>query len=159
VAQVLEGRRTFARLTVEENLVAGAFTRPRAEARAAVAGVLATFPELAARRHEPAAALSGGQQQLLAMARAMVQAPRLLLLDEPTLGLSPTAADQVASVVRDLHAAGTAVLVVEQRAAMALSVAQEGVVLDRGRVTARGPAGQLLDHPALRDAYLGAGAG
>jgi branched-chain amino acid transport system ATP-binding protein len=156
VAHVLEGRRVFASLTVEENLAAGAFGLPRAEAKEAVARVLGTFAVLAARCRTPAGSLSGGQQQLLVIGQALVRSPRLLLLDEPTLGLSPAAIRLVTEVVAGLPAMGTAVLLVEQRAAMALKIAESGVVLAGGEVAAAGSAGELLDHPALRDAYLGA---
>jgi branched-chain amino acid transport system ATP-binding protein len=157
VAQVLEGRRAFASLTVEENLATGAFSLARTAARDAVDRVLDTFPLLAERRRDTAGSLSGGQQQLLVMGRALVRSPKLLVLDEPTLGLSPTAVHMVTEVVAALPGAGMTVLLVEQRAAMALAIAESGVVLSEGEVVAAGSAHDLRDHAALRDAYLGTG--
>jgi branched-chain amino acid transport system ATP-binding protein len=157
VAQVLEGRRVFASLTIEDNIRAGAHTlRRRRAIDHAVDAVFEAIPLLAERRHALAGSLSGGQQQLLAIGRAVVSSPRLLLLDEPTLGLSPSSVELVRVAVNRLHAQGTTVIVIDQRATLALSVAERGVVMASGRVVRRGATHELRDDPALSAAYLGA---
>jgi branched-chain amino acid transport system ATP-binding protein len=157
VAQVLEGRRVFASLTIEDNVRAGAHTlRRRRAIDDAVDHVFDAIPLLAERRHALAGSLSGGQQQLLAIGRAVVSSPRLLLLDEPTLGLSPTSVELVRVAVDRLHAQGTTVIVIDQRATLALSVAERGIVMASGRVVRSGAASELRDDPALSAAYLGA---
>ena len=158
VAQVMEGRRTFAELTVDENLRAGAFTvRSRAARDDAQQRVMELFPQLASRRRQVAGYLSGGEQQMLAIGRALMQSPRLLLLDEPSLGLAPLIVEQIAGIVRTVNAQGTSVLLVEQNAAMALSVADHGYVLENGKVVKDGPAARLADDKDIREFYLGVG--
>ena len=158
VAQVMEGRRTFAELTVDENLRAGAFTvRSRAARDDAQQRVMELFPQLASRRRHVAGYLSGGEQQMLAIGRALMQSPRLLLLDEPSLGLAPLIVEQIAGIVRTVNAEGTSVLLVEQNAAMALSVADHGYVLENGKVVKDGPAARLADDKDIQEFYLGVG--
>jgi branched-chain amino acid transport system ATP-binding protein len=156
ISQVMEGRRTFAELTVEENLRAGGYVKGRGAAtKASMDHVFELFPVLAGRRKSIAGYLSGGEQQMLVIGRALMQSPRLLLLDEPSLGLAPQVATQVAEVVRQLNAAGTSVVLVEQNAAMALSVASEASILETGRVAKSGLADDLLEDRDVRDLYLG----
>ena len=154
VAHVPEGRRVFARLSVEDNLEMGAYTDRRG-ARTAKDRVLALLPALAERRSQAAGTLSGGEQQLLALGRALMSSPRVLLLDEPSTGLAPQAIEAVLDVVRDLARDGTAVLLVEQDVEVALGLAGRGYVLETGQVVAAGPAAQLRSDPALGEAYLG----
>jgi branched-chain amino acid transport system ATP-binding protein len=156
VSQVMEGRRAFAELTVEENLRAGGYVKGRSAAtRASMEQVYELFPLLAGRRKSIAGYLSGGEQQMLVIGRSLMQSPRLLLLDEPSLGLAPQVATQVGEVLRHLNAAGTSVVLVEQNAAMALSVANEASILETGRVAKSGRAADLLDDSEVRDLYLG----
>jgi branched-chain amino acid transport system ATP-binding protein len=155
IAQVPEGRQVFAPLTVEDNLRLGAFRRGRAEADATLAEVFALFPVLAEKRGLAAGGLSGGQQQMLAIGRALMSRPRLLLLDEPSMGLAPLLVDQIlASVVR-LREHGMTVLLVEQNASAALAIADRGYVLETGRIAHAGTGRALLDDPRVREAYLG----
>ncbi len=154
VAHVPEGRRVFARMSVQDNLEVGAYTR-RAELSGARDRVLGLLPVLAARRDQLAGTLSGGEQQLLALGRALMSAPRVLLLDEPSTGLAPQAVEAVMAVVAGLAADGVAVLLVEQDVEVALGLAARAYVLETGRVVAGGPAAQLRDDPAVREAYLG----
>ncbi|RZS32735.1 amino acid/amide ABC transporter ATP-binding protein 2 (HAAT family) [Herbihabitans rhizosphaerae] len=157
IAQVMEGRRIFAEITVDENLRAGAFTRrSRAEVRDSYARVLDLFPVLASRRKAIAGYLSGGEQQMLAIGRALMASPSLLLLDEPSLGLAPKLVEQVRDIVVQINEQGTSVLLVEQNAVMALSIASYGYVLETGKVVRDGPARQLLDDEDIREFYLGA---
>jgi branched-chain amino acid transport system ATP-binding protein len=151
--QVPEGRRVFGRLTVEENLrlAASAAGRGRSLDRA-----YDLFPVLAQRRHQPGLLLSGGEQQMLALGRALVAGPRLLMLDEPSLGLAPQAVARIVEVLKEINADGVALLLVEQNAALALSLAQHAYVLELGRVSLEGPASQLRDDPDVRRLYLGA---
>ncbi len=156
VAQVPEGRRIFAELTVEENLRAGAYAnRNGASQRQAYGRVLALFPVLAERRNAVAGYLSGGEQQMLAIGRALMAAPKLLLLDEPSLGLAPLVTQQIRDLIRDINAAGTSVLLVEQNASMALTIAHHGYVLETGRVVMDRPAAELRRDADIREFYLG----
>jgi branched-chain amino acid transport system ATP-binding protein len=154
IAQSPEGRQVFGPLSVEDNLRLGAFRR-RDGAAARLDRIYAMFPVLAEKRRIPAASLSGGQQQMLAIGRALMSEPRLLLLDEPSLGLAPLLVDQILAAVTALRQDGVAVLLVEQNAAAALAVADRGYVLETGRVVQEGTGRALLADPRLRDAYLG----
>ena len=156
ITQVPEGRKIFGILTVEENLDMGAFLcRDPVEVAARKARVLALFPRLAERRAQLGGSLSGGEQQMLAIGRALMMAPRLLLMDEPSLGLAPTLVRSIFRVIRDINAAGTAVLLVEQNARMALRIARRAYVLETGRVVLSGAASQLLEDEEVKRAYLG----
>lgn len=158
IAQVMEGRRIFQELTVDENLRAGGFTRRRSsDSRDTHDRVLDLFPVLKERRRSIAGYLSGGEQQMLAMGRAMMAAPRLLLLDEPSLGLAPKLVEQIRDLVVAINAEGTSVLLVEQNATMALSIAQRGYVMETGRVVKEGAAADLLADQDIQEFYLGGG--
>jgi branched-chain amino acid transport system ATP-binding protein len=156
VIQVPEGRRVLPLLTVEENLDLGAFTRTTRQRDDNRERVYALFPRLWERRNQLGGTLSGGEQQMLAIGRALMAAPRLLLLDEPSLGLAPKMVDQIFQIIREINASGTTILLVEQNAAMALELAHRAYVLETGRVVLAGEAAKLRDDPALRRAYLGA---
>jgi branched-chain amino acid transport system ATP-binding protein len=157
VAHVPEGRGTFMALTVEENLMAGALTRPRQLARTAMQQWFDYFPRLAERRDQVAGTLSGGEQQMLAISRAMMLDPVLLLLDEPSMGLAPNITARLFEVLRTInHELGTSMLIVEQNAALAMSIADQVHVLETGRVVAHGTTEQMRDSAEIRDAYLGA---
>ncbi len=155
LVQVPEGRQVLASLTVEENLQLGAWHVARGRVPGALDAVYARFPILAERRGLPAGSLSGGEQQMLAIGRALVTGPRIVLLDEPSMGLAPKVVDEVFAVVREIRAAGTAVLLVEQNARRALEAADHGYVLARGEVVTSGPADRLLADPEVVAAYLG----
>jgi branched-chain amino acid transport system ATP-binding protein len=155
IAQVPEGRQVFAPLTVEDNLRLGAFRRGRAETATTLAEVYALFPVLAEKRALAAGGLSGGQQQMLAIGRAMMARPRLLLLDEPSMGLAPLLVDQILDAVARLRAQGLTVLLVEQNASAALAIADRGYVLETGRIAHAGSGRALLEDPRVREAYLG----
>jgi branched-chain amino acid transport system ATP-binding protein len=160
VAHAPEGRGIFANLTVEENLKIGAFVRKDTAAIAAdTEQVFGRFPRLLERRKQMAGTLSGGEQQMLAIGRAMLARPRLLLLDEPSLGLAPQIVKTIFSIVRDINANGTTILLVEQNAAMALNVAHRGYVLEVGRIVLADTAKALAASDAVRKAYLGVGEG
>ncbi|MEX5707760.1 ABC transporter ATP-binding protein [Parafrankia sp. FMc6] len=160
VVLVPEGRRVFGRLSVEENLRAGAISvRDRAARAEARNKVYAMFPRLAERRGQRAALLSGGEQQMLAIGRALMSSPRLLLLDEPSLGLAPQIVAHIGEVLKEINRAGTSVMLVEQNAAMALGVADRGYVLELGRVELSGPAAQLAASDSIASLYLGRGPG
>jgi ABC-type branched-subunit amino acid transport system ATPase component len=158
IAHVPEGRRIFGGLTVEENLeAAGIVLRDRAERRRLIQESYARFPVLGDRRRQAAGLLSGGEQQMLAICRGLMSKPRLLILDEPTLGLAPLVVKAIAEAVREIHAGGTAVLLVEQNAAVALSAVEHAYVLESGRVVLEGPAAELQASDEVRKLYLGAG--
>ncbi len=159
ITQVMEGRRIFAELTVDENLVAGSFTnQSKAETKEAYGRVIDLFPLLAARRRQVAGYLSGGEQQMLAIGRALMSHPKLLILDEPSLGLAPLLVQQIREIIVDINAQGTSVLLVEQNATMALSIARHGYVMETGRVVMDGPADRLLKDEDVKEFYLGLGA-
>ncbi|HEU0026626.1 MAG TPA: ABC transporter ATP-binding protein [Ktedonobacterales bacterium] len=156
IAQALEGRRIFAELTVDENLRAGALaSRDAGASRRAYGRVMDLFPVLRERRSQMAGYLSGGEQQMLAIGRALMASPKLLLLDEPSLGLSPFMVRQIGEIITEISAGGTAVLLVEQNAQMALTLASAGYVLETGRVALSGPARELLGDESVRAFYLG----
>ena len=156
ITQVLEGRRLFGDLTVEENLRTGAIaTRDAAATRKAYERVMDLFPVLRERRTAAAGYLSGGEQQMLAIGRGLMSSPRLLLLDEPSLGLAPFMVQKIRSIIADINASGTAVLLVEQNAQMALSIAAAGYVIETGKVALAQPAAELLQDESVRKFYLG----
>ena len=156
IAQVLEGRRLFGSLSVDENLRTGAFARrDTAATRAAYERVMELFPPLRERRRTAAGYLSGGEQQMVAIGRALMASPRLLLLDEPSLGLAPVMVQQIGKIIGEISASGTAVLLVEQNAQMALAHATHGYVLETGRVALDQPAAALLRDESVRTFYLG----
>jgi branched-chain amino acid transport system ATP-binding protein len=155
LVMVPEGRGTFTRMTITENLQMGAFVRDDKEVDADIDKVFAIFPRLKERRHQLAGTMSGGEQQMLAMGRALMAKPKVLLLDEPSMGLSPIMVDKIFEVVDDIHKRGTTVLLVEQNASRALQLASRGYVMDSGEVTMSGDAKKLLDDPKVRAAYLG----
>ena len=155
LVMVPEGRGTFTRMTITENLQMGAFIRSDSEVEADIDKVFAIFPRLKERRNQLAGTMSGGEQQMLAMGRALMARPKVLLLDEPSMGLSPIMVDKIFEVVNDIHQRGTTVLLVEQNASRALQLASRGYVMDSGEVTMSGDAKQLLNDPKVRAAYLG----
>jgi branched-chain amino acid transport system ATP-binding protein len=155
IAHVPEGRRIFNRLTVRENLSMGAYRRRDAGVAADLERVLALFPRLRERLTQVAGTLSGGEQQMLAIGRALMTNPRLLLLDEPSMGLAPVLVEQILQTIDDINREGTTVLLVEQNAAMALSIAHRAYVLETGAVALSGPARELAENPDVRRAYLG----
>ena len=155
LAQVPEGRAVFLQMTVEENLEMGGYTRSASENSAELAKVYEQFPRLKERRRQVAGTLSGGEQQMLAMGRALMSRPKLLMLDEPSMGLAPILVDQIFEIIRRLHQNGTTILLVEQNAQMALSVADRGYVLETGRVVKTAPAADLLADESVKKAYLG----
>ncbi len=156
IVQVPEGRRVFGRLTVMENLEMGAFTRTDGkEIRQAAESVFALFPRLKERQHQVAGTLSGGEQQMLAIGRALMARPRVLLLDEPSMGLAPALVDSIFDTIKQLHATGTTILLVEQNARMALQVADRGYVLQTGEVILSATAENLRSNEMVRKAYLG----
>jgi branched-chain amino acid transport system ATP-binding protein len=155
IAPVLENRRIFPDLTVHENLLMGAYTRDDGPGvRADLERVLALFPVLGERRRQPGGSLSGGEQQMLAMGRALLARPRLLIMDEPSMGLSPLYVDRIFEIIQRLNRDGIGVLLVEQNASMALSIADRGYVLQAGRVVLADRAASLVNHPMMRAAYL-----
>ena len=156
IAQVMEGRRLFADLTVDENLRTGAISsRDHAAIQRAYARVMDLFPLLRERRHSVAGYLSGGEQQMLAIGRGLMTSPKLLLLDEPSLGLAPFMVQQIRTIITEINASGTAVLLVEQNAQMALSIANYGYVLETGKIVLAQPAADLLQDESVRKFYLG----
>jgi branched-chain amino acid transport system ATP-binding protein len=156
LVMVPEGRGTFTRMTITENLQMGAFVRDDVpEIAADIDRVFGIFPRLKERRNQLAGTMSGGEQQMLAMGRALMARPKVLLLDEPSMGLSPIMVDKIFEVVNDIHKQGTTILLVEQNASRALQLASRGYVMDSGEVTMTGIASQLLADPKVRAAYLG----
>ena len=156
LAMVPEGRGVFTRMTIIENLLMGAYIRnDKAEIDADVEKVFTIFPRLKERRDQLAGTMSGGEQQMLAMGRALMSRPKVLLMDEPSMGLSPIMVDKIFEVVRDVYAQGVTVLLVEQNASRALSIADRGYVMESGLITMSGDAKTMLNDPKVRAAYLG----
>ena len=155
LAHVPEGRRIFLQMTVEENLEMGAYTQPKGNTAASLERVYEQFPRLKERQRQIAGTLSGGEQQMLAMGRALMSKPKLLMLDEPSMGLAPILVEQIFQIIRDLHKAGTTILLVEQNAQMALSVANRAYVLETGKITLSGTGDELIHSDEVRKAYLG----
>ena len=155
LAQVPEGRRVFLQMTVEENLEMGAYTRSGGGIDADLEKVYAYFPRLMERRRQIAGTLSGGEQQMLAMGRALMSRPKLLMLDEPSMGLAPILVEQIFKIIQTLHEAGTTILLVEQNAQAALSIADRGYVLETGKIVTSGTGTELLASPEIKKAYLG----
>ena len=150
-----EGRRVFQQMTVRENLEMGGYSRPNDEIPASLEDVFKRFPRLKEREKQVAGTLSGGEQQMLAMGRALMSKPKLLMLDEPSMGLAPILVEQIFDIIKELHAAGTTILLVEQNAQMALSIADRAYVLGTGKITISGPAAEVLADDRVREAYLG----
>ena len=155
LALVPEGRRVFLQMTTQENLEMGAYTQSGKPDPADLEKVYEQFPRLKERRKQVAGTLSGGEQQMLAMGRALMSRPKLLMLDEPSMGLAPILVEQIFEIIRSLHNAGTTILLVEQNAQAALSVADRGYVLETGKVVSSGTGAELLASPAIKKAYLG----
>ncbi len=155
LALVPEGRRVFLQMTTQENLEMGAYTQSGKPDTADLEKVYEQFPRLKERRKQVAGTLSGGEQQMLAMGRALMSRPKLLMLDEPSMGLAPILVEQIFEIIRSLHNAGTTILLVEQNAQAALSVADRGYVLETGKVVSSGTGAELLASPAIKKAYLG----
>ena len=155
LAHVPEGRRVFQQMTVEENLEMGAFTQPNSTVDPGLEQVYEQFPRLKERRFQIAGTLSGGEQQMLAMGRALMSKPKLLMLDEPSMGLAPILVEQIFEIIQQLHKAGTTILLVEQNAQMALSVADRAYVLETGRITLSGTGTELAQSDEVKKAYLG----
>ena len=150
-----EGRRIFQQMTVRENLEMGGYSRPAAEIQESMDDVFHRFPRLKEREKQVAGTLSGGEQQMLAMGRALMSKPKLLMLDEPSMGLAPILVEQIFDIIKELHAAGTTILLVEQNAQMALSIADRAYVLGTGRITMSGSAADVLADDRVRATYLG----
>ncbi|MDD6022477.1 MAG: ABC transporter ATP-binding protein [Acutalibacteraceae bacterium] len=155
IAHVPEGRRIFLQMTVEENIQMGAYTRPSSEYDAGLAEVYERFPRLKERRKQIAGTLSGGEQQMLAMGRAMMSKPKLLMLDEPSMGLSPILVDEVFDIIKSLHASGTTILLVEQNANKSLAISDRAYVLENGSITLTGTGKELMQSEDIKKAYLG----
>lgn len=155
LAHVPEGRRIFLQMTVEENLEMGAYIR-KDNFSGDLEGIYTHFPRLRERRRQIAGTLSGGEQQMLAMGRALMSRPKLLILDEPSMGLAPILVEQIFDLVKELHAAGTTILLVEQNAQMALKIADRAYVLESGRIVLSGTGADLIESDEIRKAYLGA---
>ena len=155
LAHVPEGRRVFLQMTVEENLEMGAYTRPNSEVEPHLNRVYELFPRMKERRRQVAGTLSGGEQQMLAMGRALMSDPKLMMLDEPSMGLAPILVEQIFDIIKELHKAGTTILLVEQNARMALSVADRGYVLETGKIVTSGSGKELLNDESVKKAYLG----
>ena len=155
MALVPEGRRVFLQMSVQENLEMGAYTKGGAGVPADLEMVYDLFPRLKERRRQVAGTLSGGEQQMLAMGRALMSHPKLLMLDEPSMGLAPILVEQIFEIIQNLHKAGSTILLVEQNAQAALSIADRGYVLETGKIVTPGPSGELLASAAIKKAYLG----
>ena len=155
LALVPEGRRIFLQMSVQENLDMGAFSRKGGNIDADMERIFEQFPRLKERRKQGAGTLSGGEQQMLAMGRALMSNPKLLMLDEPSMGLAPILVEQIFDIIKELHKAGTTILLVEQNAQAALSVANRGYVLETGKIVTTGTGAELLASPAIKKAYLG----
>jgi len=155
IVQVPEGRQVFGPLSVEDNLRLGGYTRPAPESASSLERVYMMFPVLRQRRQAPAGTLSGGQQQMLAIGRALMARPRLLLLDEPSMGLAPRLVEEIFACVRGLRATDTAIFLVDQNARAALNIADRGYVLETGRIVLAGSGGELLADASVQAAYLG----
>ncbi len=155
LAQVPEGRRIFLQMTVQENLEMGAYTQPNAGIAADIERVYQQFPRLKERRRQISGTLSGGEQQMLAMGRALMSHPKLLMLDEPSMGLAPLLVEQIFEIITQLHKDGTTVLLVEQNAQMALSIADRAYVLETGQIGLSGTGAELIQSDSVRRAYLG----
>ena len=155
IALCPEGRRVFTGMSVQDNLDMGAFTRDDAEAAETIEKVFDSFPRLKERRNQSAGTLSGGEQQMLAMGRALMSNPKLLMLDEPSMGLAPILVQEIFEIIKRLHQQGTTILLVEQNAQMALSVADRAYVLETGKISMSGPARELLEDDRVKKAYLG----
>ncbi len=156
MTQVPEGRRVFQELTVYENLMMGAYTmRDQNQFKEDLESIYTRFPRLAERRNQVAGTLSGGEQQMLAMSRALMSHPKLLMLDEPSMGLAPILVDQIFEIIKDLHASGTTILLVEQNASKALEIADRAYVLETGSITLSGTGAELASSDEVRKAYLG----
>ena len=155
LAQVPEGRRVFLQMSVEENLEMGAFTQPPSGVGQDLEMVYDLFPRLKERRRQVAGTLSGGEQQMLAMGRALMSHPKLLMLDEPSMGLAPILVEQIFEIIQNLNRSGSTILLVEQNAQMALSVAHRGYVLETGKIVATGTGAELIESPEIKKAYLG----
>ena len=156
LSQAPEGRKIFPRMSVRENLEMGAFSRPRQDLKADFERVFDLFPVLRERESQPGGTLSGGEQQMLAMGRALMAGPKLLMLDEPSMGLAPMLVEKIFDIIREINAQGTTILLVEQNAHVALEISNRGYVLETGRVTLTDEASALLQNPHVREAYLGA---
>ncbi len=156
LVMVPEGRRIFLGLTVEENLEMGAYTRPNSEIRSSMEQVFELFPRLKERRSQIGGTLSGGEQQMLAMGRALMAKPKLIMLDEPSMGLAPLLVDLIFEIIGDLHKAGSTILLVEQNAQAALSIADRAYVLETGKIVKTGLGSELISDPDIKKAYLGA---
>lgn len=156
LAQVPEGRRVFAQMTVQENLEMGAYTQTKqANIEADIENVYSLFPRLKERKNQTTGTLSGGEQQMLAMGRALMSRPKLLMLDEPSMGLAPILVEQIFDIIANLHKQGSTILLVEQNAQMALSIASRGYVMETGKIVTTGTGQELLASPEVRKAYLG----
>ena len=155
IAHVPEGRCIFQRLTVEENLEMGGYIAKPAEVAAALENVYKRFPRLKERRRQIAGTLSGGEQQMLAIGRAIMTKPKLIMMDEPSMGLAPILVNQIFEIIKELNAGGTTILLVEQNAQMALSIAHRGYVLETGRIVLEGTAKELFSNESVKKAYLG----
>ncbi len=155
LSQVPEGRRVFLQMTVQENLEMGAYTEKASTIPQNLERVYEQFPRLKERYKQIAGTLSGGEQQMLAMGRALMSSPKLLMLDEPSMGLAPILVEQIFEIIHNLHKAGTTILLVEQNAQMALSIADRAYVLETGKISLSGPAQELLHNDSVRKAYLG----
>lgn len=155
LALVPEGRRVFLQMSVEDNLEMGAFTQSNSVIKPGLERVYEQFPRLKERRRQIAGTLSGGEQQMLAMGRALMSSPKLMMLDEPSMGLAPILVEQIFDIIKSLHKNGTTILLVEQNAQMALSIADRGYVLETGKIVASGTGAELLKNEAVKKAYLG----